>query len=64
MSRYAKGRIRAGWIEDDTFSPDPGPLNSLTVDDHEAVETGLIWETGEPIMRIPNPIGFGRDDEW
>jgi hypothetical protein len=20
--------------------------------------------SGEPIMRLPNPIGFGRNEEW
>lgn len=64
MPRYVKARIKASWIEDETFSPDPGPLNSPTVDDHGPVDTGLISETGEPIMRLPNPIGFGRDEDW
>lgn len=64
MARYVRGRNRASWIEDEDYSPEPGPLSSLTVDDHEAVDTGLIWETGEPIYRTPNPLGFGRDDEW
>lgn len=36
----------------------------LDVPEHEAVETGLIDVRGEPIMRAPNPVGFGRDREW
>lgn len=61
MTRYRIGarKPRADWIDDD------GPLiPSLTVDDHEDVDTGLIAATGEPIYRVPNPIGFGRDGEW
>lgn len=61
MARYVRmaRKPRADWIDDD------GPmLPSITVDDHEAVETGLIWQDGEPVMRTPNPMGFGRDREW
>lgn len=44
---------------------DQGPLTpSLTVDDHEPVDTGLLDADGNSIMRLPNPVGFGRDDEW
>lgn len=53
--RYVVGKPRAFDIDDDT------PLiPSLTVDDHEAVDTGLITPTGEPIMRLPEAIGFHR----
>ena len=60
MPRYTKAiRPKADWIDDDA------PLiPALTVDDHEAVDTGLIWATGEAIMRAPNPMGFGRNEEW
>ena len=58
MSRYAKP-ARANFYDDDNPL-----LPNLSVDEHEAVDTGLIWTTGEPIMRMPNPIGFGRDEEW
>jgi hypothetical protein len=37
---------------------------SLTVSDHEAVDTGLLDNRGDPIMRAPLPIGFGRNEEW
>jgi hypothetical protein len=48
------------------YDPDDwNPLvPSLEVDDHIAVETGIIDERGDPIMRAPNPVGFGRDGEW
>jgi hypothetical protein len=54
MPRYAIGRKpRCDWIDDD------GPMiPSLTVDEHWEVDTGLIAVTGEPIMRLPNAIGF------
>jgi hypothetical protein len=38
--------------------------HSPTVPDHEIVDTGLVDRRGDPIMRAPNPIGFGRDGEW
>lgn len=61
MARYAviRSRPRANWYDDD--SP---LLPHFEVDEHEAADTGLITSTGEPIMRLPNPMGFGRDDEW
>lgn len=61
MPRYARmtDKPRADWLDND------GPMiPALTVDDHEAVTTGLVWRDGEPIMRTPNPIGFGRDNDW
>jgi hypothetical protein len=63
MSRYFTRRMvhrpRADWLDDDS------PLiPSLEVDDHEAVETGIIDLEGNPILRAPNPMGFGRDEDW
>lgn len=34
------------------------------VPDHRPVDTGLVDLNGTPIMRAPNPIGFGRDADW
>jgi hypothetical protein len=52
-------RPRADWIDADY------PLiPSIEVDEHRPVKTDLIWSTGEPVMRLPNPMGFGRDGEW
>jgi hypothetical protein len=51
-------RPHAHWDDDVQFLPD------LTVSDHDAVDTGLIDHRGDPIMRAPNPVGFGRDEEW
>lgn len=60
MARYCKSKRVRSWDidEDEPFRP------ALDVPEHEPVETGLLWEDGEPIMRAPNPIGFGRDEEW
>jgi hypothetical protein len=53
--RYFTRRAKAS---DDVWW-DRGPLiPSLTVSDHEATDTGLVDERGDPIMRAPNPIGF------
>lgn len=62
MSRYFTRA--SGWVEDESFSPDPSPTPSLTVDDHEATDTGLLAASGDRIWRAPNPMGFGRDAEW
>lgn len=40
------------------------PRPQVTRSDDEATDTGLLDVNGDPIMRAPNPIGFGRDDEW
>lgn len=63
MARYAvkavTPRERCDWWDDDS------PLiPHLEVDEHDACDTGLITASGEPIMRLPNPMGFGRDGEW
>lgn len=59
MSRYAPA-VRADWFDDIG-----GPLiPAIQADDHRPVNTGLLYPNGEPIMRLPNPVGFGRDGEW
>jgi len=45
------------WSED-------APSHAPDVPEHVAVDTGLIDLDGNAIMRAPNPIGFGKDDEW
>lgn len=62
MSRYF---VRASKANDDEYWPDAAPLiTSLEVSDHQAIDTGLLSSSGEIIMRAPNPMGFGKDDEW
>ena len=36
----------------------------ITVDEHVATDTGLLDADGNIIWRTPNPVGFGKDDEW
>ncbi len=60
MARY----IKAVKPRCDYWSDEQPLLPSIFVDDHECVDTGIIWEDGSPVLRAPNPIGFGRDDEW
>lgn len=66
MPRYFAKRPRSeGWAGDDLYDDERGSLQpDITVDDHVAVDTGLIDADGNSIFRAPNPIGFGRDDEW
>lgn len=60
MPRYAtrpRAEADCDWWANDAPAP-------LTVCDHEAVDTGLLDARGETIWRMPNPIGFGRDEDW
>lgn len=61
MSRYVRAngqRPAANWFDDDS------PLvPCITVDDAPAIDTGLFWHDGSPIMRVNDPIGFGRENE-
>ena len=58
--RYVSGSRPRAFFHDD----DPPLVPDLTVDEHDAVYTGLLDSDGNAIWRTPNPIGFGRDDEW
>lgn len=60
MARYftAPRAARADWSDDYPLLPD------IHVPEHRPVDTGLVDVRGDPIMRAPNPMGFGRDDEW
>ena len=62
MARYYTRAVKAFWVEDDFYEVSDSP--SLTVDDHEPVDTGLLDADGNTIWRAPNPIGFGKDEEW
>lgn len=64
MSRYFTRPRAAVWVEDEHYSPDPGPLPQLFVAEHEATDTGLLDARGDCIMRAANPMGFGKDSEW
>jgi len=65
VSRYYSRRpARSFYVEDDTYPSEQPMIPQISVDDHEAVDTGLLDLNGDTIMRAPNPMGFGRDDEW
>ncbi|WP_343518101.1 hypothetical protein [Sphingomonas sp.] len=61
MSRYfTKGknlRPRADWLDEEYPLIPP-----LTVDDHEATDTGILDGDGDTIWRAPNPMGFIWND--
>lgn len=62
MARYfTQPKQEAPRAEYDWFMP---LVPHLTVPEHEAQDTGLVDHKGNPIKRSPNPIGFGRDEEW
>lgn len=60
MSRYATRSGKPLYIETPLWDDVEPQRLSLTVDEHRAVDTGLITPTGEPIMRLPEEIGFHR----
>lgn len=60
MARYFTRPRSSDWFPSDDC---PRP-SSMDVPDHNPVDTGLIDRDGNAIWRSPNPIGFGRDDEW
>lgn len=59
MSRYVRQSRARLWVEDEMFPGEEAMRSVPTVPEHEAVETGLLWADGAPILRAPNPIGFG-----
>ena len=63
MSRYFV-RPRALYVADEPDWDSPAQSHLPTVSDHEATDTGLLDANGDPIMRAPNPIGFGKDEDW
>lgn len=62
MSRYFV-RPRC-WVADDDVWPADVAGHIPCVSDHDAIDTGLLDANGDTIMRAPNPMGFGKDDEW
>lgn len=50
-----------GWDHD---HGSPSPVSHLEVSDFEDTDTGLLDHHGDSILRAPNVIGFGREDEW
>ncbi len=64
MSRYFVKRATARGYCEDFLYDDPLRADTPSVPEHVATDTGLLDINGDPIMRAPNPVGFGRDAEW
>lgn len=64
MPRYFTLRKTRAWVEDEDAWGAESPVGVPTVCEHEATDTGLLDANGDWIMRAPNPVGFGKDDEW
>lgn len=62
--RYFVARKRALWVADEDAWPADVAGHIPSVSDHEATYTGLVDTNGDPIMRAPNPMGFGKDEDW
>lgn len=60
-ARYLTRPARS-WIEDETFA-EPA-RHDIFVTEAAPVATGIIDASGSEFFRMPNPIGFGRDEEW
>jgi hypothetical protein len=61
MPRYVT-KSPCAWIADDVWDAPVRP--DIVVADHAPIDTGIIDAQGNAIFRLPNPIGFGRDEEW
>lgn len=60
--RYTTKPVKSDW--EDGLIGSPLLLTHLTVTEPEPEFTGLYAPSGEGLFRLPNPIGFGRDEEW
>lgn len=60
MARYftRPNQPRSDWDDCYPLIPD------IHVPEHKPINTGILDKWGDPIMRGPNPIGFGRDEDW
>jgi hypothetical protein len=54
VARYVSKRQPAAFIE----APAPQSLPHPTVDSQEPVKTGILDKDGNPIYRLPDPIGY------
>lgn len=66
MARYVTRAAKPLYVETPLWPDqvDKTHCPHLDVDGAKEVDTGLLSATGEPIYRLPPPIGFGRDEEW
>lgn len=62
MSRYRSKAYKPMQVEDAWYHDPLHP--ELTVDGEKQVDTGLVDAKGNAIIRMQEPIGFGRNREW
>lgn len=63
MSRYIRG-AKPLYVETPLWDDVEPHRPNLTVDGAKVVDTGLLYPDGSKVMRVANPVGFGRDREW
>jgi hypothetical protein len=57
MGRYFVQATEPARLDYDYWDRSP-LINSLTVDDHRPINTGLVNHRGDRILRAPEPMGF------
>jgi hypothetical protein len=62
LPRYTRVILTNGDLDFDEY--DYPLLPHLAVDGGTPEFTGILDADGNPIVRLPRPIGFGRDNEW
>jgi hypothetical protein len=61
--KYISVLLTKGDLDEEWW--DKGPMcPSLSVDGATMEFTGIVDASNNPIMKLPRPIGFGRDNEW
>lgn len=60
MPRYVPAP-RSLWVADDVYDEPLRPETPI-VDEGVGKPTGLLDARGHPLMRLPDPVGFGRRD--
>lgn len=54
---------RAFYVETPLEEGNGSLVPDIQVDGRKQVNTGLVTARGEPIMRLQDPIGFGRNND-
>lgn len=64
MSRYVTRANKPLFVETPLWDDQRGGMMpELSVDGAKEVNTGLVSASGDPIMRLQDPVGFGRDQD-
>jgi hypothetical protein len=64
MVKYVSIILTRGQVTSEWWEEDEEFLPSLFVDNATPEFTGILDADANPIMKMPRPIGFGRDSEW